>query len=266
MTRKELIENIRSKNSFLCVGLDPDLERMPKFLLEKEDTIFEFNKIIFEATKDFCVAYKPNIAFYEVFGTKGWESLEKTVELISGSHLLIADAKRGDIGNTSKKYAKTFFETYNFDAITLAPYMGSDSIEPFLDFKEKWAFLLALTSNPGAQDFQFVSEKGQFLYEKVLDDSKNWERSETMNLAYVVGATRPEQLAKIREKDSESFFLVPGVGAQGGSLEAVWNAGKNADIGLLVNVGRDIIYARDKNAIRKRAEFYQKEMARLMGK
>jgi len=242
MTRKQLVEQIRKKRSFLCVGLDTDLTKIPPHLLETEDPIFEFNKEIIDATKDFCVAYKPNTAFYECYGPKGWESLRRTIEYIPKDIFIIADAKRGDIGNTSKSYAKTFFDFLNCDAVTVAPYMGEDSVTPFLDFNDKWVILLALTSNKGALDFQFMTDlKGEELYKKVLRISSKWGSEE--NMMYVVGATRAEGIGEVRKIVPNHFFLVPGIGAQGGSLEDVANYGWNSDCGLLVNSSRGIIYA-----------------------
>jgi orotidine-5'-phosphate decarboxylase len=242
MTRQELVEQINLKQSFLCVGLDTDLEKIPAHLLDTEDPVFEFNKAIIDATKDYCVAYKPNIAFYECLGTKGWESLKKTLDYIPKEIFTIADAKRGDIGNTSTYYARTFFEYLNFDAVTIAPYMGEDSITPFLEFEGKWVIVLALTSNKGALDFQFMTDaKGEELYKKVLRKSSKWGTPE--NLMYVVGATRAEGIGEVRKIVPDNFFLVPGVGAQGGSLEDVAKYGWNKDCGLLVNSSRAIIYA-----------------------
>lgn len=242
MTRQELIQQIKEKRSFLCVGLDTDLEKIPPHLLETEDPIFEFNKAIIDATKDYCVAYKPNIAFYECLGVKGWQSLEKTLNYIPKNIFTIADAKRGDIGNTSTYYAKTFFEYLNCDSVTIAPYMGEDSITPFLEFKDKWAIVLALTSNKGALDFQAIkNQEGKELFKSVLEKTATWGTPE--NLMYVVGATRAEQIGEVRNVVPEHFFLVPGVGAQGGSLEDVCKYGWNADCGLLVNSSRGIIYA-----------------------
>jgi orotidine-5'-phosphate decarboxylase len=242
MTRAELISEIKAKQSFLCVGLDTDMEKIPVHLLDTEDPVFEFNKAIIDATKDFCVAYKPNIAFYECLGVKGWESLRKTLEYIPKNIFTIADAKRGDIGNTSRYYAKTFFELMDFDAVTIAPYMGEDSITPFLEFKDKWVIVLALTSNRGALDFQFVTDmKGEELYKKVLKKSLSWGKPD--NMMFVVGATRAEGIGEVRKIVPNNFFLVPGVGAQGGSLEDVSNFGWNEDCGLLVNSSRQIIYA-----------------------
>lgn len=242
MTRAELVEQIRLKQSFLCVGLDTDIDKIPAHLLDSEDPIFEFNKAIIDATKDYCVAYKPNIAFYECLGPKGWESLKKTIDYIPKNCMTIADAKRGDIGNTSTYYAKTFFEYLNCDAVTVAPYMGEDSVTPFQVFDGKWVILLALTSNKGALDFQFTTDKnGEELYKKVLRKSSKWGSDE--NLMYVVGATRAEGIAEVRKIVPNHFFLVPGVGAQGGSLEEVANYGWNAECGLLVNASRSILYA-----------------------
>ncbi|MAC95951.1 MAG: orotidine-5'-phosphate decarboxylase [Flavobacteriales bacterium] len=242
MNKQQLLDQIRLKKSFLCVGLDTDLAKIPSFLLDFEDPIFEFNKRIIDATKDYCVAYKPNIAFYEAMGAKGWESLAKTIDYIPNEIFTIADAKRGDIGNTSAMYAKTFFETYNFDSVTIAPYMGSDSVQPFLNQEGKWAIVLALTSNQGAYDFQFEELKsGEKLFEKVLKTTSRWGSDE--NMMYVVGATKAESLAEIRKIIPNHFLLVPGVGAQGGSLEEVCKHGLNEEVGLLINSSRGIIYA-----------------------
>tara|TARA_Y100000385_G_scaffold144239_2_gene149657 strand:- start:4525 stop:5334 length:810 start_codon:yes stop_codon:yes gene_type:complete len=240
MTANDLFEQIKAKESFLCIGLDTDLQKIPSHLLDLEDPVFEFNKQIIDATSDLCVAYKPNIAFYESMGTKGWESLKKTIDYIPKDIFTIADAKRGDIGNTSKMYAKTFFETYNFDSVTVAPYMGSDSVTPFLEFKDKWAIILALTSNSGGLDFQITKdENAEMLYQKVLKTSKSYGE----NIMFVVGATRAESLKEIREIVPNHFLLVPGVGAQGGSLNDVAKYGMNNQCGLLVNSSRGIIYA-----------------------
>ncbi|UII29043.1 orotidine-5'-phosphate decarboxylase [Fulvivirga maritima] len=243
MNKAELISQIRQKKSYLCVGLDTDLEKIPQFLLEYEDPIFEFNKRIIDATKDFAVAYKPNIAFYEALGAKGWQSLEKTVEYIPKEIFTIADAKRGDIGNTSKLYAKAFFENMDFDSITVAPYMGEDSVAPFLDFPGKWVILLAHTSNHGSNDFQLMTnrEHDTAFYEEVIRKSREWANDD--QLMFVVGATRADKIGQIREIAPNNFFLVPGVGAQGGSLEEVSKYGMNKDCGLLVNSSRGIIYA-----------------------
>ena len=242
MTRTELISSIFSKKSYLCVGLDPDMGRLPKCVLDYDDPVFEFNRAIIEATKDFCVAYKPNMAFYEALGTKGWESLEKTLQVIPEDKFTIADAKRGDIGNTSRLYAQTFFERYNFDAVTVAPYMGEDSVKPFLSFRGKWVILLALTSNAGAADFQMLeTKKGNYLYQQVLEKSRSWGGDH--QIMYVVGATKPEALAKIRKMVPDHFLLVPGIGAQGGDLKEISLSGLNNDCGLLVKASRSIIYA-----------------------
>lgn len=242
MTRQELIAQIRAKQSFLCVGLDTDLTKIPAHLLQDEDPVFAFNKAIIDATKDFCVCYKPNIAFYECLGPKGWESLKKTIDYIPDNCFVIADAKRGDIGNTSSYYAKTFFEYLNCDAVTVAPYMGEDSVTPFQEYDGKWVILLALTSNKGALDFQFMTDiNGEELYKKVLKKSAKW--GDDSNLMYVVGATRAEGIGEVRKLVPNHFFLVPGVGAQGGSLEDVANYGWNDDCGLLVNASRSILYA-----------------------
>jgi len=267
MTKQELIQKIKSKQSFLCIGLDTDLEKIPKFLLDFEDPIFEFNKRIIDATQDLCVAYKPNTAFYECHGSKGWDSLKKTIDYIPKGIFTIADAKRGDIGNTSKYYAKTFFEYMNFDAVTVAPYMGSDSVIPFLEFENKWVILLALTSNEGANDFQFATDSnGEKLYEKVIKKSAQWAGND--KLMYVVGATRGEGIGEVRKLAKDYFFLVPGVGAQGGSLQDVAKFGLTNECSLLVNSSRAIIYAgKDENfgeLARKEALVVQKEMSQIL--
>lgn len=242
MNKAALFEQIQKKQSFLCVGLDTDLSKIPDYLLKLEDPIFEFNKQIIDATADLAVAYKPNIAFYEALGSKGWESLKKTLDYIPKEVFTIADAKRGDIGNTSGLYAKAFFEQMDFDSITVAPYMGVDSVKPFLDFEDKWVILLALTSNEGSADFQLIqSASGKPLFQEVLEKSQAW--GNTDNMMYVVGATRGEKIAEVRKLVPDYFFLVPGVGAQGGSLEEVAKYGMNASCGLLVNSSRGIIYA-----------------------
>ncbi len=251
MTRAELIEQIKIKRSFLCVGLDTDLDKIPKHLLDCEDPIFEFNKAIIDATKDYCVAYKPNIAFYECLGPKGWESLKKTLDYIPNDIFTIADAKRGDIGNTSRYYANTFFDYLNADSVTVAPYMGEDSVSPFMEHENKWVILLALTSNKGALDFQMTKdESGEELFKKVLKKSQEWGTPE--NLMFVVGATRSEDIGEVRALALDNFFLVPGVGAQGGSLEDVAKYGWNKDCGLLVNSSRGIIYASNENVLQAR--------------
>lgn len=240
----QLFEQIKKKKSFLCVGLDSDIAKLPTHLLGAEDPVFEFNKQIVEATAEVTIAYKPNIAFYESRGVAGWISLEKTVRYIKEHYpdiFIIADAKRGDIGNTSQMYAKAFLQTLDFDAITVAPYMGEDSVTPFLQYENKWVILLALTSNKGAFDFQFLENEGEKLYEKVLKKSQEWGNKE--NMMYVVGATKAEMLAGIRKIVPAHFLLVPGVGAQGGSLEEVAKYGMNAHCGLIVNSSRGIIFA-----------------------
>jgi orotidine-5'-phosphate decarboxylase len=242
MNRQELVAQIRQKKSFLCVGLDTEWAKIPAHLLDAEDPIFEFNKAIIDATRDLCVAYKPNLAFYEARGPQGWISLQKTIAYIGTSHFTIADAKRGDIGNTSRLYAQTFFETYAFDSVTVAPYMGADSVQPFLDFPNKWVILLALTSNSGSADFQFgIQDESMPLFEKVMRKAMTWGTPE--NLMFVVGATHPEKFADIRKIAPDHFLLVPGVGAQGGDLEALCHYGLNDEVGLLVNASRGIIYA-----------------------
>ncbi|MFT5714357.1 MAG: orotidine-5'-phosphate decarboxylase [Flavobacterium sp.] len=244
MTTQQLRTQIQTKKSFLCVGLDVDLDKIPVHLLELEDPIFEFNKAIIDATHDLCVAYKPNIAFFEAYGIKGWLALQKTINYINENYpdiFTIADAKRGDIGNTSSMYAKAFFEDLNFDSVTVAPYMGKDSVEPFLAFENKHTIMLALTSNEGAFDFQTLMVNGKELYKQVLETSRTWKNSE--NLMYVVGATKAEYFTEIRKIVPDSFLLVPGVGAQGGSLSEVCKYGMNDNIGLLINSSRGIIYA-----------------------
>jgi orotidine-5'-phosphate decarboxylase len=267
MTKEELFKQIQQKESFLCIGLDTDIHKIPTHLLEFEDPIFEFNKQIIDATHDLCVAYKPNIAFYESMGEKGWSSLQKTMDYIPKNIFTIADAKRGDIGNTSKMYAKTFFETFDFDSVTVAPYMGSDSVTPFLDFDGKWAIVLALTSNSGGLDFQMIKdENGEYLYQKVLKKVQTYGQ----NIMFVVGATRAEALQDIRSIAPDSFLLVPGIGAQGGSLEEVAKYGMNKQCGLLVNSSRGIIYANsDKNfaaTARQKASVLQERMSEMLKK
>jgi orotidine-5'-phosphate decarboxylase len=263
MTKQELIQQIRLKESFLCVGLDPDMSKIPAHLLELDDPIFEFNKAIIDATHPYAVAFKPNTAFFECHGSKGWDSLEKTINYIPKECMIIADAKRGDIGNTSTYYAKTFFETLQADAVTVAPYMGSDSVLPFTKFDGKWVVLLALTSNEGAKDFQLKAGQDGLLFENVLRTSMQWASSEKM--MFVVGATRAEDIAEVRKLAPDYFFLVPGVGAQGGSLEDVVKYGANEECGLLVNSSRGIIYASDgldfASAAKKEALKIQSQMA-----
>jgi len=269
MTTQELVQQIYKKKSFLCIGLDVDLTKIPKHLLDKEDPIFEFNKAIIDATHHLAVGYKPNIAFYEAYGVKGWKSLEKTIQYININYpelFTIADAKRGDIGNTSTMYAKAFFEDLAFDSITIAPYMGKDSVEPFLAFKNKHTILLALTSNQGAFDFQTKNVEGKELYKHVLEVSKSYKNAE--NLMYVVGATKAEYLSDIRKIIPDSFLLVPGVGAQGGNLDDVCKYGLNHQVGLLINSSRGIIYASDgldyAEAAAKKALELQKAMEKIL--
>ena len=270
MTTKPLTDQKKKKKSFLCVGLDVDLTKIPKHLLETEDPIFEFNKAIIDATHDLAVSYKPNTAFYEAYGIKGWLSLEKTIRYINENYpniFTIADAKRGDIGNTSSMYAKAFFEDLNFDSVTVAPYMGKDSVEPFLAFENKHTIMLALTSNEGAFDFQTLNVNGTELYKQVLETSKTWKNSH--NLMYVVGATKAEYFTEIRKIVPDSFLLVPGVGAQGGSLSEVCKYGMNANVGLLINSSRAIIYASNgvdfAEKARAEALLMQQEMQAILG-
>jgi orotidine-5'-phosphate decarboxylase len=267
MTTQDLVAQIHKKQSFLCIGLDTDLDKIPHFLLEEEDPIFEFNKAIIDATYDLCVAYKPNIAFYEAYGIKGWSALRKTIDYLNESYpeiFTIADAKRGDIGNTSGRYAKAFFEDLNFDSITIAPYMGRDSVEPFLQFKDKHTILLVLTSNEGAFDFQTKKIDGQELYKEVLSTSKTYNGSE--NLMYVVGATKAEYLKEIREIVPNNFLLVPGVGAQGGSLKEVCAYGMTKEVGLLINSSRGILYASSQKDYAESARLKAKELQMEMEK
>jgi orotidine-5'-phosphate decarboxylase len=271
MRRSELISIIRKKKSFLCIGLDTDLSKIPQHLLKADDPAFEFNKQIIDATHDLAIAYKPNLAFYECNGVKGWQSLTRTIQYLKSFEVFtIADAKRGDIGNTSTQYAKAFFNPdqsgIDFDAVTVAPYMGEDSVKPFLEFSGKWVVLLALTSNKGAEDFQFFSSGGKKLFEQVLIQSKNWGSEE--NMMFVVGATKAEMLTAVRKIVPDHFLLVPGVGAQGGSLQEVAKYGLTKDCGLLVNSSRNIIYASTETDFaekaRKEAEKLQKEMEALL--
>jgi orotidine-5'-phosphate decarboxylase len=242
MNRIELIEQIKTKQSYLCVGLDTDFDKIPKHLQSNNNAVLQFNKAIIDATKAYCVAYKINTAFYEVYGVKGWQILEETLAYIPSTHFTIADAKRGDIGNTSAQYAKTFFETYRFDAVTVAPYMGEDSIRPFLDYTNKFTIVLGLTSNKGAYDFEYLkTSKGNYFYEQVISKISTWGTPE--NLMFVVGATQSKELENIRKIVPDNFLLIPGVGAQGGSLADVSKYGMNKDGGLLVNVGRTILFA-----------------------
>jgi orotidine-5'-phosphate decarboxylase len=269
MTREELIGIIRKKGSFLCVGLDSDALKIPQHLNKEEDPVFEFNKQIIDATIDLAVAYKLNLAFYESEGMKGWVSLQKTISYLNlkkDQAFIIADAKRGDIGNTSRKYARAFFDILDVDAITVAPYMGSDSIQPFLEYKNKWVILLALTSNKGAADFQYIKSDELHLFEHILKTSINWGTSD--NMMYVVGATRAEQLGVIRKIVPDHFLLVPGIGAQGGSLEEVVNYGMTKEVGLLVNASRSIIFASAgedfAEKAREEAGKIQQQMSRLL--
>lgn len=287
MTRQQLVEQIYTKGSYLCVGLDTDLSKIPKHLVNAEDPIFEFNKQIIDSTKDYCVSYKINTAFYEAEGLKGWEALEKTVRYIPATHFTIADAKRGDIGNTSAQYARAFFEQLPFDAITVAPYMGADSVQPFLDYKGKWTILLGLTSNEGAKDFELqrildssstfaesnelaldtASHTASYLYEQVLKTASAWGADD--NLMFVIGATQASQFERIRQLTPNHFYLVPGVGAQGGSLKDISEKALIKDCGLLVNASRAIIYASNgpdfAQAAAKVAKEYAEEMKQYLG-
>jgi orotidine-5'-phosphate decarboxylase len=265
MTRQELFQLIQKKKSFLCVGLDSDYSKIPDFLKELDDPVFEFNKQIIQQTHEFTIAYKPNLAFYESLGTKGWQSLEKTIEFLKKYNVLtIADAKRGDIGNTSKMYAKAFFENLDFDAVTVAPYMGVDSVSPFLEYRNKWVILLALTSNKGAFDFQFAvnKETSRKFFEEVIIKSQQWGTAD--NMMYVVGATQANMLADIRKIAPDHFLLVPGVGAQGGSLEEVAKYGLNDPCGLIVNSSREIIFASKEKDFAEKAGLKAKELQQKM--
>ncbi len=263
MNRQSLILEIRNKKSYLCIGLDSDITKIPPHLLNADDPVFEFNKAIIDSTNDLCVSYKLNTAFYESNGLKGWQSMEKTLNYIPEGIFTIADAKRGDIGNTSTQYAKAFFEAMHFDSITVAPYMGKDSIQPFLEFEGKWTIVLGLTSNEGAYDFQYLKNENQELFKHVIQKVSSWGSQE--NLMFVVGATKTAQLKEVRQLIPNHFLLVPGVGAQGGSLEEVSSIGMNEDVGLLVNASRQIIFASNKEdfAVRAREEAMklQQEMA-----
>ena len=271
MTTAKLFEEIKRKKSFLCVGLDVDLDRIPESLKNNQDPIFDFCKSIIDATAHYCVAYKPNIAFFEAYGVKGWQALEKTINYLNENYpeqFTIADAKRADIGNTAKRYAKAYFEHFNFDSITVAPYMGRDSVEPFMEYEEKYTILLALTSNRGASDFQLNSNGDKLLYEQVIDTSKQWNNFE--QLMYVVGATKATALSQIRKSIPNNFLLVPGVGAQGGSLAEVTQHGMNDQCGLLVNSSRGILYASSgenySESAAKVAKELQQEMSILLRK
>ncbi|WP_207513277.1 orotidine-5'-phosphate decarboxylase [Longitalea luteola] len=263
MTRQQLVEQIRIRKTYLIVGLDTDLNKIPKHLLTKSDPVFEFNKQIIDATKEYCVGYKINTAFYEALGLPGWEAMQKTVAYIPDTHFKIADAKRGDIGNTSSQYARAFFETIPFDAITVAPYMGADSVLPFLEYKDKWTIVLGLTSNTGARDFELQKAGEELLYEKVLRTAAQWGTAG--QLMFVVGATQASEFSNIRALTPDHFYLVPGVGAQGGSLKEISEKAMNKDVGLLVNASRAIIYASDQEDFAARAMLvakeYQQEMA-----
>ena len=266
MDKKQLFENIKAKKSFLCVGLDTDIKKIPQHLLKEEDPIFSFNKAIIDATTPYCIAYKPNLAFYESMGVKGWISFEKTIKYLNENypnHFIIADAKRGDIGNTSAMYARTFFEEMNIDSVTVAPYMGEDSVSPFLTYPNKWVILLALTSNKGSHDFQLTADSnGERLFEKVLRQSQNWGNDE--NMMYVVGATQGKMFEDIRKVAPNHFLLVPGIGAQGGSLEEVCKYGMNSTCGLIVNSSRAIIYADSTESFAKVAAEKAKEVQQQM--
>jgi orotidine-5'-phosphate decarboxylase len=271
MTREELFQQIQKKQSYLCIGLDTDLKKIPAHLHTAEDPIFAFNKQIIDATADLCVAYKPNIAFYEALGPKGWESLEKTLNYIPKDIFTIADAKRGDIGNTSELYARTFFDYFDFDSVTVAPYMGEDSVKPFLIKSGKWVILLALTSNPGSVDFQMLTVDGQgqkYLFEEVLEKSQTWASDQ--QLMYVVGATRTDYVERVRQLAPRHFLLVPGVGAQGGSLEDISRLALNEQCGLLVNSSRQILYAGQNedfaDKARQQALSLQQQMAELLAR
>ncbi len=267
MKKKEIVSEIFKKRSFLCVGLDSDINKIPKHLLDVNDPVFEFNRKIIEATHSHCVAYKINTAFYESRGVKGWESMEKTLHAIPKGVFTIADAKRGDIGNTANHYARTFFETLPFDAVTLSPYMGEDTIRPFLEYEHKWAILLGLTSNPGAMDFQFINTaNGKKVYEEVIRKCASWGNPD--NMMFVTGATRAEMLEEIRQIIPDHFLLVPGIGAQGGSLELTYKYGANQEIGMLVNSSRDIIFSDTTEnfaeAAGRKAADMQRQMSALM--
>ena len=282
MTRQQLIDQIKQKKSYLCVGLDTDITKIPRHLLSADDPVFEFNRQIIDTTLEYCVGYKINTAFYEALGLKGWAAMEKTVNYIPATHFKIADAKRGDIGNTSSQYAKAFFETLSFDAITVAPYMGSDSVLPFLEYQNKWVILLGLTSNPGAADFELkkiiteteildegvhtITHKTNYLYEEVLTTACTWGTPE--NIMFVIGATQPDEFINIRRQTPHHFYLVPGVGAQGGSLKEISEKAMNKDCGLLVNLSRAIIYASANEDFAVRAgdiaREYQTEMKKYL--
>jgi orotidine-5'-phosphate decarboxylase len=266
MNRQQLTDQIRAKKSFLCVGLDTDIDKIPDIFKKETYPLFAFNKAIIDATKDYCVAYKPNVAFYEAYGSIGWKQLEMTAAYIPDTHFTIADAKRGDIGNTSNRYAEAFFKHMNFDSVTVAPYMGEDSVKPFLEYDDKWVILLALTSNKGSSDFQMMKEGDELLYERVLRKAAQW--GNTNNLMFVVGATHPDMFRNVRKIAPEHFLLVPGVGAQGGDLAAVCADGFNDSCGLLINSTRDIIYASKgadfDTAAANKASLVQSQMAAIL--
>ena len=268
MNRQQLIKQIQTKETFLCIGLDTDIRKLPEHLKNEENAVFKFNQAIIDATAPYCVSYKPNLAFYESMGLKGMKSFEKTIDYLKQNypnHFIIADAKRGDIGNTSMMYARTFFEEYNLDALTVAPYMGEDSVKPFLEYKGKWVILLALTSNKGSHDFQFIEDtQGEKLFEKVLRTSQQWGNEE--NMMYVVGATQGNMFTNVRRLAPRSFLLVPGIGAQGGSLQEVCQYGMTDDCGLLVNSSRGIIYASSGKDFAKAAAIKAQEVQQDMAK
>jgi orotidine-5'-phosphate decarboxylase len=266
MNRSQLFQEIKKKRSYLCIGLDTDIAKIPSHLLSEADPVFEFNRQIIDATYRYGVAVKPNTAFYEALGSKGWDSLQKTIEYIPKEMFTIADAKRGDIGNTSKLYAKAFFEHMNFDALTVAPYMGEDSVKPFLEFENKWVILLAHTSNPGASDFQVkeIRDSGKKLYEEIIDRSRHWGTPD--NLMYVVGATQAGRVAGIRKLAPDHFFLVPGIGAQGGDLAEVSRQGMNKECGILINASRNILYASNGKDFAASAAIEAKKLQQEMDK
>ena len=266
MTREALIEQIKTKQTYLCVGLDSEIEKLPKHLLSSNDPQFEFNKQIIDATLEHCVGYKINTAFYESEGVKGWESLQKTIKYIPKTHFTIADSKRGDIGNTSTQYARAFFEAMDFDAVTVAPYMGEDSIRPFLAYKDKWTIVLGLTSNPGSKDFEMLKTGDDYVFQQVLKKTASWGNEK--NLMFVIGATKHEMVGDIRKSFPGHFFLVPGVGAQGGSLDEISRSGLNDDCGLLVNASRAVIFASSgedfAQAAKLSSQQYHDQMRRLL--
>ena len=266
MNSRQLYQQSLSKQSYLCVGLDTDPARIPRHLHSEPDPVFAFNRAIIEATHEYAIAYKPNIAFYESLGGRGWDSLARTLEIIPDDIFKLADAKRGDIGNTSRMYAKTFFETYSFDAVTVAPYMGVDSVRPFLEFENKWVFLLALTSNVGAADFQFHTDGRLPLFERVIEKGIKWGNESAGELGFVVGATQADSLQNIRKLAPDSFLLIPGVGAQGGDLDTVCRLGQNAQGGMLINSSRGIIYAGSERDFAKEAGHAAKSLQQIMAR